>query len=361
MAQEIERRFLLSGFPDFISNDYIAKIDQGYFELSSAADSLDSFRVRIFNNSTAVLTLKEGKGISREELEANLDLAIAKRLFNKCQHRLSKLRIRCQGWEIDVFGDVLHGVIFAEKELKREDEPINIPKWLEPYIIREVTDSLTNLHLARLASDLKGLNLSASYYLDRQMRKIEKYVLTGPPCSGKSTVLEQLKKEYPNYHFVPEVASIIIGQLGIFPGEDPLSQKRFQSTIYRTQKLFEATSVKFAISNDKKGIIFDRGALDGAAYVPGGMKEFERIVGTDQEEEFKYYNKVIYMSVPPKDIYELKKTNNPARKETYQQACELGEKIHRVWKSHPSFHEADDRNWDEKVKKVRDILNLELP
>ena len=236
------------------------------------------------------------------------------------------------------------------------DEPLEIPEWLKPYIVREVTDSLTNLHLARLASDLRGTELSASSYLEKDFSIIPKHVLTGGPCSGKSTIMELLKKEFPNFNFVPEVATIIIRQLGIFPGNDILSQFNFQRAIYRTQKLFEAISYQFAISQNKNALILDRGTWDGSVYLPEGR--FEHAVGTTQFDEYSCYDSVVYLSVPRQEIYEMNKENNPARTETYEHAFELGQKIYQAWKDHPSFHEVTSEIWEEKVQAVRNSLDM---
>jgi CYTH domain-containing protein/predicted ATPase len=355
MAQEIERRFLLRGFPSIDNNVGVKKIDQGYLELSSA---MDSFRVRILGDKSAVLTLKDGRGISREEDEESISLSMAQKLLKKCHHKLTKLRIVYEGWEIDILGDVLTGIVLAEKELGSEDEDLEIPEWLKPFIIREVTDSLTNLHLARLASDLRGTDLLANIYLERHLKSIKKYVLTGGPCSGKSTIMEILRREHSNCHFVPEVATIIISQLGILPGNDALSQNRFQRAIYRTQKLFEATSIEYALGQNMDAVVFDRGSLDGAAYVPGGLEEFVRIIGTHEPAEFKCYDSVVYISIPPKDIYELNKANNPARRENFEQAKELGDKILEAWQWHPSLYKATSDSWEEKVQAVKKYLNL---
>ncbi|MGH1570428.1 hypothetical protein ACRAWG_06855 [Methylobacterium sp. P31] len=54
--------------------------------------------------------------------------------------RLEKTRYRVEHagavWEVDVFGGALAGLILAEIELEREDQPVVLPSWIE----REVTD-----------------------------------------------------------------------------------------------------------------------------------------------------------------------------------------------------------------------------
>lgn len=54
--------------------------------------------------------------------------------------RLEKTRYRVAHagamWDVDVFGGELAGLILAEIELEREDQPVVLPPWVE----REVTD-----------------------------------------------------------------------------------------------------------------------------------------------------------------------------------------------------------------------------
>ena len=52
-------------------------------------------------------------------------------------------------WEIDEFTD--RTLVLAEVELPREDTPVDLPVWLAPFIVREVTNEseFTNWRLAR--------------------------------------------------------------------------------------------------------------------------------------------------------------------------------------------------------------------
>lgn len=81
MAQEIERRFLLSGVPPL--NAIAKTIEQSYLEMPSPSVS---FRTRIINGSSAVITLKKGRGISRKEIENAVSLEMAQELSKECHH-----------------------------------------------------------------------------------------------------------------------------------------------------------------------------------------------------------------------------------------------------------------------------------
>lgn len=359
MAKEIERRFLVraldAGMP---APERKIRIQQGYFE---TLDIGKSFRVRICDDSTAYLTMKTGKGFIREELQCSVDLEFARALMETCSHRLNKERWVINGWEIDIYEPPLKGIVIAERELASPDEDVTLPPWLKGVI--EVTDTLTNHHLARLATDLSGTDVMAMPYLSKQVfGTIPRIVLTGGPCSGKSTMIDIIKKERPDIHCVPEMATVVISHFGIMPSRDAVRNRHFQRAIYRAQRIFEATSTQFAVSEGKRAVLFDRGAPDGAAYFPGGVKEFQKFFNTKMESEYAQYDAVLCLDVPPGDVYHANKANNPARSETYEQACDLGERIVKAWVRHPHFvMVGNGAGWFDKERAVRKALEIFIP
>lgn len=355
MAKEIERRFLVRDLGwETPEPDKVIRIEQGYFE---TLDIGKSFRVRICDGETAYLTMKTGKGFIREELQCPVDLQFARALMKTCSHRLNKKRRVIDGWEVDTYEQPLSGIIIAEKELASPEEELFLPSWLKGVI--EVTDTLTNHHLARLATDLSGTDVMAMPYLSSQIfGTIPRIVLTGPPCSGKSTIIETLKKERPDIHCVPEMATVVIGHFGIIPSLDAVKNRQFQRAIYRAQRIFEATSTQFAASEGKKAVVFDRGCPDNAAYFPGGIKEFEDFFNTNMEAEYAQYDSAIFLEAPPADVYEANKANNPARFETYEQVQRLTDKLYGAWRGHPNFAYIENgAGWHDKEKAVREALS----
>jgi len=171
--QEVERRFMPvikeGEYPSIISRlstiaSPVVLIKQGYFEVTNPAKS---FRIRVIKKfllqAKAFLTIKCGKGLVREEFEKEIDLELGEKLWEISHYKLEKMRHYVDGWEIDVFQGPLYGIILAEKEIGSIDESVELPPSLKSIFneVREVTDSLTNHDLARLATDLKELGIPA--------------------------------------------------------------------------------------------------------------------------------------------------------------------------------------------------------
>jgi len=347
--QEIERRFIVKAIDPDIQRQRSARIAQGYFDTPPHV----SLRVRLTDDAAAELTKKTGSGIERQETTQPTDLPTGRFLFDACADTLSKTRYFRDGWEIDFFHGPLAGLVLAEYEMAdRRDWP-GLPDWIQDAV--EVTESLTNRHLARLARDLADAK-SERPVRELLPKRIPHIVLTGGPCSGKSTLMRELQEELGGaIHCVPEVATIVIAQVGVKPPVgDPMGMRKFQRTIYRVQRGFETISDLQAVRDGKKALLLDRGTVDGAAYMPGGLDEFGKACRTSGEYEYSQYDLVICLAPPPAKVYREKSRDNPARGETYEQARTLGKSIKKVWRGHPRFlFVPDSGSWEEKSRAVK--------
>lgn len=151
--REIERKYLLRALPDAVAGAPSLEIDQGYIpgvkiteriRRSTSVDGVKYYR-----------TLKRGSGMDREELEDETDV----RFFDAVWPLTEGARVRKRRylvpdgnvvWEIDDFLD-RDGFWLAEVELERVDQPVVIPDWLAPVLVREVTTErgYTNRALAK--------------------------------------------------------------------------------------------------------------------------------------------------------------------------------------------------------------------
>ena len=136
MAQEIERKYLIQPV-DWSSIAEGIPYQQGYI----ATQNNTAIRVRIAGDR-AFLTLKgETLNISRLEFEYEIPIADAQQLLeNFCKKPfIEKTRYKIQyanlTWDIDIFEGENDGLAIAEVELDHEDQPIDLPPWID----REVT------------------------------------------------------------------------------------------------------------------------------------------------------------------------------------------------------------------------------
>jgi CYTH domain-containing protein len=150
---EIERKYLLRGLPPAVEQAPSAEIDQGYLPGNEIRERVR--RVRGPSEVRFVRTLKAGAGIERIEIEEETTeqffLAVWP-LTRGCRVHKRRYDVRDGDlvWELDEFLD-RPGLWLAEVELDRADQPVTPPAWLQPYIVREVTDEpeYTNRALAK--------------------------------------------------------------------------------------------------------------------------------------------------------------------------------------------------------------------
>lgn len=152
---EIERRWLLGGWDEEALTGRRRQIIQGYFDDVEDA----SKRIRIIDESEAVMTLKRGEGKVREEQETALGLDEARLQLAASVAVIRKARVKQSGWDVDFFaepfGDIAAGrpLVVAEKELETEGEAVNLPGWMHEAI--EVTGLLCTEMLADFAASLE--------------------------------------------------------------------------------------------------------------------------------------------------------------------------------------------------------------
>lgn len=156
-------------------------------------------------------------------------------------------------------------------------------------------------------------------------------VLTGGPSAGKTTLLELIARQYGStVGIAPEAASILFR--GGFPRPVTLEDRlHTQRSIYGLQKELELQALERSMGNL---VVCDRGALDGAAYWTGSLKEFCFAMGTSLEREHERYAAVIHLQTAPEGYGY---TNNDVRTETWAEAAALDAKVGSIWSTHPNY------------------------
>ncbi len=356
---EDDRRHQAADIDDgYISAYWLDRIRQGYFE----APTTDHVMVRLndtFFSSEAMLSRKRGHGRDRTFEYRRVGFDEGKWLYDACPYKLQKSRHVMGEWiRLDEFEGPLAGLFTLELHGDGIDGPL--PDWIIE--AREVTDSLTNFHLAKLARALT--DSGATFEASRHLKRVRKIVLTGGPGAGKSGVMKKVIEAFGDrIHCVPEVATIIMGQVGARPPvDDPVALRTFQRTMTEVQRLFEAVSANQAAAQGKI-LLMDRGTLDNAAYLKGHLAEFERIIGTTRAAEAAVYDLVICLDAPSREVFEANKSNNPDRLETPEQAVALADLTVSAWAGHPNLRFIPDRGtvtWEQKCSAVLEAIRTFL-
>ncbi|MEI6228770.1 MAG: AAA family ATPase [Candidatus Saccharibacteria bacterium] len=194
---------------------------------------------------------------------------------------------------------------------------------------------------------------------------ITKIVITGGPCSGKTTGMSYLVEKLRDLGFavfiVPEIATELI--LGGFNPKTATRKEiiKFEKLIIKSQLYHEDIISEFAKDasekSDKVVILFDRGVMDVRAYVDSD--EFQAILDNMQKTivglRDRRYDAVLHMVTAAEgaaDFYTL--DNNPARLETNpKDAIEACKKTKNAWVGHPHLRIIDNStNFEEKIRRV---------
>jgi CYTH domain-containing protein/thymidylate kinase len=188
-------------------------------------------------------------------------------------------------------------------------------------------------------------------------------VLTGGPCSGKSSSLAYLTEKLSDHGFmvfvVPETATLISNN-GIDRRKmDRTSQvAMYEEAILEMQLAFEETyarAVNRIFPEREKVILLDRGVMDIKAFVSKhDFKEMLKRKGLKEVTLRDRYLGVIHL-VTAAEGAESYYTgeNNGARIETPEEAMHLDRRTRESWLGHPHFKVIDNRtDFDGKIRRV---------
>jgi len=150
MPKEIERKFLVKDSVKEAALGRSQSFVQGYLSAEPAV------RVRLVDGvlGKGYLTVKGPGCLTRSEFEYEIPAVDAKELLALCHFTLEKERyhIWVSGhlWSVDFFTEPrMRGLMLAEIELKKEDEPFVLPDWAG----EEVTENphYSNISLAKVS------------------------------------------------------------------------------------------------------------------------------------------------------------------------------------------------------------------
>ena len=233
-----------------------------------------------------------------------------------------------------------------------------------------VTDkAVSKWEMGKSKPDLDKLKLLAALYdvslnelLDIQNKKkdinLNKIVLTGGPCAGKTTALNWINNYFSERGYtvltVPETATELISN-GVTPWRCGVCDyQMFQVKLQKTkEKIFEEAAHK--IDKDKILIVCDRGMMDNKAYMKN--VEFKKVLNefkTNETKERDSYDAVFHLVTAAKgkeNYYTL--DNNKARTEGLEEARKLDDRIISAWTGHPHFRVIDNSTeFEEKLQRL---------
>lgn len=190
--------------------------------------------------------------------------------------------------------------------------------------------------------------------------RVVRIVLTGGPCAGKSSSLqhftEAAKREGFDVYTAPEAATLIFNCGLAFPqSEEKILE--FQKALFKLQLQMERSMTHMAATTGRPSIIiFDRGLMDGRAYMTPAMwsqlldeveHEGRDAVtiehGVSEPSILQRYDGVVHMVTAADGaapFYKHGDVQDDAgnwvhRRETPEQAVELDHRTRGCWDQHP--------------------------
>ena len=194
---------------------------------------------------------------------------------------------------------------------------------------------------------------------------IKKIVLTGGPCSGKSTSITKIKRKFEEQGFIVLVVSetateLINSGIKCF-GQNKLEVYDFQKFILMQQLSKENLIDMYINQNEGKDIIilYDRSILDNKSYLTEDeykslLKEFN----LSESSIIQRYDMAIHLVTAAQgtDFYTLE--NNSARSETKEEAIRLDRKTLNSYLGFPHHVVIDNStDFDEKIDRVIDEIS----
>lgn len=181
-------------------------------------------------------------------------------------------------------------------------------------------------------------------------KNIAEIVLSGGPCSGKSTSLAALSAKLVEWGYrplvVPELPTVLmsggIHDLGAIAGRDFAHfleiEKRMLIMMKAIRAQYVALAQTFVDRGEKVVIIYDRAESDVAAYV--GPEAFARLCqegGLSVLDVRDSYDAVIFLVTAAAGGVGYTTANNATRRETVEEAREIDQRTLAAWQGHPNL------------------------
>ena len=191
---------------------------------------------------------------------------------------------------------------------------------------------------------------------------ISKIVLTGGPCSGKTTSLNTIQQELTKKGYTVFIVNETPTELiksGLNCSYSDIDQFSFESFVFNHQlnkeKLYEE-SISCLPADKKVVIIYDRGIMDIKSYLT--PEEFYRMLNSYQLDESKLknnYDMVLHLvtAANGKESFYTVENNSARLEQTIEEARQADERTLTAWLGHPNLKVIDNStDFDNKVSRV---------
>ncbi|GEM_PF-4546109 len=157
---------------------------------------------------------------------------------------------------------------------------------------------------------------------------------------------------------VPETASHLL-MSGAFLRRSPEDALVLQNAILRMQLLTE--ELVMAAAGDVDVVLYDRGALDGAAFVEDGLwRRICRSCGASERALIGRYDLVMLLELPGRELYT--RGNNHVRTEEYEEALKQQERLAARWGGHRQMvHIPAARTMGQRLKTMAKAIENGMP
>lgn len=200
-----------------------------------------------------------------------------------------------------------------------------------------------------------------THHPDKRDRVIYKVVLTGGPCSGKTTGQARLSTFLENYGWkvfrVPEAATVLLSGGVRFPDLTAAEVEKFQENLLRTMMAMEQTYFDLATTCDKSCLIIcDRGTMDASAFV--SKEIWDRIMKAHGwntvDLRDNRYNQIIHLVSAARGAEAFYTTeDNSCRTEGIELARERDILAAQSWVGHPYMDVIDNStDFDTKLRRM---------
>ncbi|MEZ4210297.1 MAG: ATP-binding protein [Patescibacteria group bacterium] len=241
---------------------------------------------------------------------------------------------------LDIYDGVLvpFGLVKFEREGSLDE---SLPLGIHDAV--KVTNTVSDQQLAELCEEIQlGMweGVGPEVLMEQILDPIRTTVITGPPGSGKTSVLKVLKTAMGHQiHFLDEVARMVITGCNCpVPIDFPSEMKRFERLVMSTQQTVHKFGLQRARLAGKKILVSDR-FLDPVAYLGPGLNrgQKETILRVNIGYELSKIYQVIVLLLPDRETYERYQSQDDARSESYDEALLIQEWILDVYSSHPNL------------------------